>query len=737
MTDMAEAVSFCGFEDDEWRPFACSWLTLCFSRLGTLTVRSDGATASTPPTGLSAKWTRFINKIERKITALLRVITRHAATNPKSYVAGVILISVGFLVIGLFTNFSVDVNDDTLWTPAGSKPVVHMQWIEDNMPPTPRNFLLMVHTEGKTNAVTLEGATRIFEALDVVRGTPKYAEVCRASTHTEIGSNVSTCDIAGITSFWNDTTSVFESSVNSDDDLLEALSASRYPDGRPVDLEGIVGYPELDQDGMLVSGQSFVVVIRLPATTEAEDFESNAIDRILDLQDAWDAEEIAYHVEFITERSFDDEFGRAIVNDIPLVPLVFTVMSIFTCLIFAKWDKVQSRALLGFGAVMTVLFAIMCGYGLLFTIGVPFTSMTQILPFIMFGIGLDDAFIITGEYNRTSKKKDPVERIDETIEKVGLSVSLTTITSVLAFGLGAISSIPAVYWLCYYAFPTLFINYLFQLTFFVALIVIDEQRIMDNRRDCCVCISVEKEEGEEEAEEETNDSDTSDESELPLSDRVMLKYADFLLRPWVKAVVIFVFTAMLAGFAYSASLLEQEFKFTDVLPSDSYITDFFNAFDVLYSRGSLLPYVYFRDLDQSDPEIQAQMETYLNELIGIDAIEEQPNFFWLRDFKSFVATHNDTTLADKAFNDQLDLFLEDPTFQQLYKDDIIRDENGAITVSRCTSVFMSNVDLDDVRDQIGVLEDQRDVTKAQPLNENQSDWRLFTFDNIYNIWEVS
>jgi len=36
------------------------------------------------------------------------------------------------------------------------------------------------------------------------------------------------------------------------------------------------------------------------------------------------------------------------------------------------------------------LFSLLSGFGFLFVCGVPFTSMTQILPFVIFGVGLDD-----------------------------------------------------------------------------------------------------------------------------------------------------------------------------------------------------------------------------------------------------------------------------------------------------------------------------------------------------------
>lgn len=92
-------------------------------------------------------------------------------------------------------------------------------------------------------------------------------------------------------------------------------------------------------------------------------------------------------------------------------------------------------------------------------------------------------------------------------------------------------------------------------TFFVALIVIDERRKEDKRRDCCVCCRAPAKSDDEPAEGE--DATTED---LPFTDRLMLRYANFLLQPTIKAVVIIFYLGLLAGLAYSASLLTQEFN---------------------------------------------------------------------------------------------------------------------------------------------------------------------------------
>jgi len=389
------------------------------------------------------------------------------------------------LLLGLATNFHLEVDETVLWTPQSSRPISHMNWIdkESGFPAKKRNFFLIVHRDGD-NVVDSEGISRLFSALDVLMGTPGYKEVCAESDddyYDEQGQI--TCLVLGATRLWNHSSSLAAESVQSDQDVVARLSEPRYPDGEPVDLSHFTGFPVVDDNGTITFSYLYLTTIQFPDTDAVKDFEKVALNRLFALRDEWTTSSTSYRLEFEASRSFADEFERAVIKDLPLLPMVFIIMSMFTCLIFSRRDKVKSRSLLGFGAVCCVFLAIMTGYGFMFLIGVSFTSMTQILPFIMFGIGLDDAFIILGEYERTDPNKDAIERIEDTIEEVGLSIALTTMTSVFAFGLGCISTVPAVSWICYYAFSTIMIDFFYQVTFFIAIIVLDEHRIQEKRRD--------------------------------------------------------------------------------------------------------------------------------------------------------------------------------------------------------------------------------------------------------------
>lgn len=311
------------------------------------------------------------------------------------------------------------------------------------------------------------------------------------------------------------------------------------------------------------------------------------------------------------------------------------------------------------------------------------------------------------------------------MEDIGLSILLTTLTSSLAFALGGVSSIPAVQYLVMYAFPTIIIDFIFQVTFFVALIVIDQRRVEANRRDYCFCCTA-----KETSDSPTNDAATA--SGAHFADRLMAKYANFLLKPTVKWLVMGTFVTMLGFFAWRTSKLTQYFDFTDVIPSDSYIQTWWTAYQDHYEANGVRAGVYFRDVDFGDKNVQDQMETYVKELAAMPySGENEPFDFWLRDFKSFVEEKSPQNLV---FEDQVKEFLEDPNFYDTYNEDIVLDARGKMTASR-TLIRLDRVNEQDVRDTVDALELQRSISGGQPLNRGRDDWSFFMFSDDFLIWE--
>ena len=748
------------------------------------TVRRNNPPVNPPWTRLTETW------IHQKIPEAITAVALTAARRPRLCLLLMAACSLAVLTLGLLTNFTLNIEEFEVFAPFGVRPRTHQRWISEQSGFDQPNHLLavFVHDHGD-NVLTLHALRRSMDAYEAVQSLPNYKTLCSSGQYDNDNNTTTTtttttaaryCRVSSPLRFWNFSRQLMEDSITSEQDILDKLSQETYPDGTPVDLEAILGNPQYNnsptnnnnnsnsnssksnqQQLLLTMAQGLTTAFSLPHVEDlTAELESDALEAIFPLQqqqqDNNNNANDFLSLEVLSKRSYPDEFMRAIVKDLPLIPLVFLVMAMFTCSILYRRDKIHSRMLLGIGAVVTIVMSLMTGYGLMFLCGVPFTNMTQSVPFVLFGVGLDDTFIITGAFlSRTTSSKNNKnnnnnvqERIQQTMQDVGLSIFVTTLTTAVAFGLGSVSSIPAVRWLCLYSMTTIVIDFVYQITFFVALLVLDEQRIQQRRRDACVCVTVVV--GEEES-QRVNDNDDeegeADQEQLQeppqdkaihnpnFVDRFMGWYSETLLNPIIKGIVLIVFAALFAVCAYSSSKLRQEFEVTELLPRGSYVTSFLDAFD-RYSSRALPIYAYFRNIDQSDDNMQQQMIRYMEDLAALDQFGDPP-FCWVRDVRELLDTDQEvnTLVGNLTFHEQLQVLLSIPSVREVYGDNIVFDDNGDIVASRCI-LYAEKLNVDDVDEQTDLLHAQKEVTANQPVNKEKPDeWSFFTYDDLYLTWE--
>jgi Niemann-Pick C1 protein len=360
-------------------------------------------------------------------------------------------------------------------------------------------------------------------------------------------------------------------------------------------------------------------------------------------------------------------------------------------------------------------------------------------------------------------RDDPIiARVQETMEEVANSISMTTITTIVAFALGAISSIPAVRWLCIYGLTCIGVDFIYQNSYFIAWMVLDERRVQTRRKDICFWIVMPDDDDEEEkAEEKEHDAQRHDHEpknaastesnatpirltgyEKSAQERFMGWYADKLLHPASKAFVLVLFAAYTAGCIYSTALLTQQFNVENYVPKDSHVQTFFVNFEQ-YSSLFRAIQVYFRNEDQSDPVIQQQMIAYTEELAQMDQIGAPPMFFWLRDFADMANNpeFEEQALAlglqkNATFEEQIDSALSIPEVRDVYGEDIVRDpDTGVIISSRCY-LYLRKIDMESIPNQISLLLDQRKITQNQPINTGKKEASFFTFDDLYFFFEL-
>lgn len=684
--------------------------------------------------------TRMIQRMHGAVVKSLQKIAGVAVNFPRSTLLVLSFLSLGLLVAGWFTNFRIATASSELWPPRNCLTKEHALWIwqESYFNWSPVIMDVIIHKNGDSNGVLgMEGVSRVFEVQEAVTNFGDYKEGCAIAELIGDEYGVGQCWIDSVAGFWNGSYSIFQEAVESDQDAIETLSQRVYPNGIRVDVDTVLGKTTRHTNDTLASALSYSIKFGIPWSNTTLDFEAKALNHLLSLRDEWIARGDEFTMEVRSRSSFSNEFLRAIQGDLWLFPISFAVVILFTVVFgFGKWDRVKSRGLLGVGAVVTILASIMASFGLLFCIGIPFTTQTMMVPFLMFGIGLDDAFIIHGSYSRRAHIKDVKERIHSTMEDVGVSIFVTTLTSILAFILGSFSDIAAVRWLCMYAFPCIAIDFFYQITFFVALVALDQRRIEQGRMDYCTCITVQR----PDLDEKSDGSDDSHSVDAPSLDQskhaaecLMSWWADQLLKPWVQTVALAVFVAITVASISCATHLQQEFDFVDAVPNDSYLKNFYGALDSYTTMDGVYGYAYFRNADQSHPWIQQQMLDYLDDLVATGQVDE-PVYVWVKDFHRFSEEQStNSTFHDMAFQEQIDEFLSVDIYHQLYDEQISKTKDGIYMDTRVRLHF--SFDIQSSRAATDMLSTMRDVSSSEILNQEAEEWKFFTYASEYFLYE--
>lgn len=83
-------------------------------------------------------------------------------------------------------------------------------------------------------------------------------------------------------------------------------------------------------------------------------------------------------------------------------------------------------------------FVVACGFCSL--LGIPYGPVHTALPFLLLGIGVDDMFVIMACWRNLSAAERQLtiaEKIAHTMKHAGTSITITSLTDVIAFMVGA------------------------------------------------------------------------------------------------------------------------------------------------------------------------------------------------------------------------------------------------------------------------------------------------------------
>ncbi|XVE56281.1 hypothetical protein DITRI_Ditri03aG0226000 [Diplodiscus trichospermus] len=352
---------------------------------------------------------------------------------------------------------------------------------------------------------------------------------------------------------------------------------------------------------------------------------------------------------FSSESSIEEELKRESTADAITILISYLVMFAYISLTLGDTPRlssfyISSKVLLGLSGVLLVMLSVLGSVGFFSAIGVKSTLIImEVIPFLVLAVGVDNMCILVHAVKRQSLDVPLEGRISNALVEVGPSITLASLSEVLAFAVGSFIPMPACRVFSMFAALAVLLDFLLQVTAFVSLIVFDFLRAEGGRVDCFPCIK---------------GSSTYAESEKGIGGRkpgLLARYMREVHAPilnlWgVKLIVISAFVAFaLASIALSTRIepgLEQKI----VLPQDSYLQGYFNNVSEYLRIGPPL-YFVVKNYNYSSESIdtnqlcsisQCNSDSLLNEIARASLTPESSYIAksaasWLDDFLVWIS----------------------------------------------------------------------------------------------------
>ncbi|KAM4689070.1 patched domain-containing protein 3-like [Discoglossus pictus] len=421
-------------------------------------------------------------------------------------------------------------------------------------------------------------------------------------------------------------------------------------------------------------------------------------------------------VYYSTSISLQKEFEENTKSVIHFFYITFLVTVIFSIMSCMRLDNVRNKVWVALFGVISPGLAILTSFGLLLYCGVPFTITVANAPFIILGAGVDDVFIIISCWQQTKVKSTVEERMADTYQEAAVSITITTLTDVLAFYLGIMTHFPSVQSFCAYTGTALLFCYIYCITFFGAVLALNGRLENDNRHwlifmkvnntehpdgnlvynACCIGGSFDTVHGTE--------------IDHPMSVFFRRVYGPFLTNSWTKVCVFVIYLGYLAGSIYGCIQIQQGVDDRNMADYNSSLFHFYHKENLYFSKyGPRVMVVVTNDTNYWDNKTQNKIEMCMQELENNYFIDKKYSVSWLRTYRSLSNAFNLNITNRGHFMRNLNILF---TNYSDYKLDIDKEGNK-IHASR---FFIQTVNVANVDDEINMLRELRQIAANCNIN---------------------
>ncbi|XP_070562444.1 patched domain-containing protein 3-like isoform X2 [Ptychodera flava] len=664
------------------------------------------------------------------VTVLESVFYRHGklvGKYPWITILFSVLVAMGF-AIGML-NFVEENRREKLWIPMGSQSIDNLYWVNEYFSNDIRFSQFIIEDRNVLRPAVLQAMLELDKSVKSINASGvdwetvcyKVAGQCLSNSLLELWSfnetvivNLSTNDILDMINTGNLTSPVYYNQL---------------------DIEKLLGGITRDGSDRIISARATIMNFLLEDNREYDPDSGDEVDpngdafeeKVLEIGKTEQTNIDSVFVFNIF--GFGEESSKSIQGDVSLLSAGYMLIIAYVAIMLGRFTVIEQKFYVAVGGVLCVGLSILVAIGLSSACGFFYGPVHTVLPFLLLGIGVDDMFVIVQAWSNLPEdaKKNPIhERVGQALRHAGVSITVTSITDFVAFGIGASTILPALRSFCVYCAIGIFFLFFFSITFFTAVLAIDQRRVESKRNACCCCY--------------VHQADfprwrCGQDNKGLLASCFRHGFANGLMKLPVKIVVVIAALALLGVNIWGTINLEQEFQFEWFLPEDSYVIDYLDASDTYFPASGLAGDVYLVDVDyytefQALDDLYDQLEN--NQYIfAIDSWYEDLRV-WIRRQKNSDPAYgdNDLPVNETVFFTWALEFLQVTNEGRRHSDDIKLSQDN-ITYSRINFQFVS---LENSAIQIDAMQDIRKIIKNIGFTAEDA---AFAYAEVFPTWDAN
>ena len=169
-------------------------------------------------------------------------------------------------------------------------------------------------------------------------------------------------------------------------------------------------------------------------------------------------------IDYLAERSIPDNIELESNQNAAIVVISYIMMFIYVSVAIGFFPSaVYNRFILGLAGIGVVIFSLVTAIGSTFYAGIPLTMISaEVLPFLILAIGVDNMFLISRAERSVPDHITSMElRVAYALKEIGPSIFTAAFCEALAFFIGMLTDVPALYSFCLVAGISVVADFIF------------------------------------------------------------------------------------------------------------------------------------------------------------------------------------------------------------------------------------------------------------------------------------